>query len=402
MEFIWNDGGRASSGFVGSAGDCVTRSIAIATGRAYRDVYAAIGKRTAKSPRGGVETKAAEEFLRELLWSEHSVDGEEFSEGLLSGGYLPKGILIADLVRKTGRGGHYCCLVDHVIHDTWNPMDDGIYTLVKYWMPPTSPDTTLPQQTVSRPSNDREQLTQKQFEKILRRLRALENTASDRASTDGEKRNAIAMMKNLMLSHNLSSEDLGKEESTDTMCFTRRACPLNGRRAAGWEKDLAWYLAREIFPNVQWYMATRGHRTFFWFYGPAIEVENTIELFRELVVTIASAAKIQYGSWARGSGASYAEGYVAGLPRENDPSNDSYESTAQDDTSTRLRLIQDRALTIHSAARSWLAHECQTRLSMGSAGGRYAHDASAASKGKQHGARHSISPANRQRRLPGK
>lgn len=402
MEFVWNDGGRASSGFVGAAGDCVTRSIAIATGQAYRDVYASIGKRTAKSPRGGVETSAAEQFLREMRWTEHTVEEAAFSESLLDDNVLPKGILIADLARKTGRGGHYCCLVDHVVHDTWNPMDDGVYQLVKFWMPPASTDTTLPQPAVARPSNAREQLTQKQFEKILRRLRALENTASDRASTDGEKRNAISMMKNLMLSHNLSSEDLGQDESTGEMCFTRRACPLNGRRAAGWEKDLAWYLTREIFPNVQWYMATRGHRTFFWFYGPAMEVENTIELFRELVVTIAAAAKIQYGSWARGSGASYAEGYVAGLPRESAPESDAPDDANQAGHTTRLRLIRNRALSIHAAARSWLAHECQTRLSSGSAGGRYAHDASAANRGKQHGARHNISPANRQLRLPGK
>lgn len=44
MDFVWNDGGRAASGFVGLAGDCATRAIAIATGTAYRDVYDKLGR----------------------------------------------------------------------------------------------------------------------------------------------------------------------------------------------------------------------------------------------------------------------------------------------------------------------------------------------------------------------
>ena len=37
MEFKNDDGGRVAAGFEGKTGDCVTRAIAIATGRDYRD-----------------------------------------------------------------------------------------------------------------------------------------------------------------------------------------------------------------------------------------------------------------------------------------------------------------------------------------------------------------------------
>jgi hypothetical protein len=37
-QFVNSDGGRAAAGFVGGAGDCVTRAIAIATGLGYRQV----------------------------------------------------------------------------------------------------------------------------------------------------------------------------------------------------------------------------------------------------------------------------------------------------------------------------------------------------------------------------
>lgn len=42
MEFIFHDGGRAAAGYKGTTGDCVTRSIAIATGKTYQEVYDAL------------------------------------------------------------------------------------------------------------------------------------------------------------------------------------------------------------------------------------------------------------------------------------------------------------------------------------------------------------------------
>lgn len=42
MEFQYNDGGRAEASYKGNTGDCVVRSITIATGKPYQDVYDAI------------------------------------------------------------------------------------------------------------------------------------------------------------------------------------------------------------------------------------------------------------------------------------------------------------------------------------------------------------------------
>ena len=39
LELKINDGGRAAAGFKGQAGDCVVRSIAIATGSSYQKIY---------------------------------------------------------------------------------------------------------------------------------------------------------------------------------------------------------------------------------------------------------------------------------------------------------------------------------------------------------------------------
>ena len=44
MDFIFHDGGRAAAGYKGMTGDCVTRSIAIATGKTYLEVYDALNQ----------------------------------------------------------------------------------------------------------------------------------------------------------------------------------------------------------------------------------------------------------------------------------------------------------------------------------------------------------------------
>lgn len=229
---------------------------------------------------------------------------------------LPKGVVIAQLRKLNTRLQHLCTVIDHVVHDTWNPADDDDYMVESYWTSEdVYSDTTLPVTGSKRVISKAQELTQKEFDKVMKVLRALDSTASNRASTEGEKRNALRMMQSLMLRHNLTRDDIVGDDNVNHVQFTRVACPVNGRRACSWEKELASYVADHIFPTIQWYRSTRGHRTFFWFYGPLADVENGIALFRELLLTIAAAAQLQYGGHVRGSGASYAEGYVAGLPR---------------------------------------------------------------------------------------
>lgn len=44
MDFVFHDGGRDAAGYKGSTGDCVTRSIAIAAGKPYQEVYDALNR----------------------------------------------------------------------------------------------------------------------------------------------------------------------------------------------------------------------------------------------------------------------------------------------------------------------------------------------------------------------
>ena len=79
MDFVFHDGGRAAAGYKGMTGDCVTRSIAIATGKTYQEVYDALnqlaqaertGKRKRKrsSSRTGVFRQTYQHYLESLGW----------------------------------------------------------------------------------------------------------------------------------------------------------------------------------------------------------------------------------------------------------------------------------------------------------------------------------------------
>lgn len=422
MEFVWDDGGRSSCGFVGLAGDCVTRSIAIATGMVYRDVYDRLAEASKKSPRNGVRVDIAAAFLQENNWKQIRLLGEKFNLDL-----LPRGNVVLHLIHRNGRSAHFCAMIDHVLHDTWNPSDDDDYVVQSYWTHPDfGPDSDKGARKRSQSSARPEDLTQEQFDKILNRLRALDRTAQNGASTDAEKHNAIRMMQSLMLRHNLSREDISAKDNIDAVQFTRIACAVNGSRSCNWEKALANFVTSQVLPSTQWFASKNGHRTLFWFYGPLFDVRNAISLFQELLVTIAAAAKLQFGGYTRGSGASYAEGYVRGLPRPGrvdvvPPATvstlDSANITGDADvlaenaapsqgaenailqTKGAESLIQLRTIALQKAAMQWLFLECDIKLVAMTGSGRYSHDGAAEQRGLLHGSKHDISVPNAPKRL---
>lgn len=399
MEFMWNDGGRAAAGFVGLAGDCVTRAIAIATGTRYRDVYAELGNSSQKSPRKGIPTDVAAAYLARRGWQQMLGCGEPFDVVR-----LPKGVVIVHLGKTGERAQHFCTVIDHVVHDTWNPADDDDYITLNYWSSAaaTADRSSLPTAGPKRQVSREQEMTQQEFDKILRRLKALDNTASNDASTEGEKRNALRMMQTLMLRHNLTRDDIN--DNVDSVQFTRISCPVNSRRACTWEKGLAAYVTRHIFPTVQWYLSPRGHRTIFTFYGPVSDVKNSLALFRELLLTIATAAHLQYGGYVRGSGASYAEGYVAGLPRATGnplpPSGDATHGKERRGQAPHAgTLIHTRTLALQDAASKWLRQECNLSLVSSRGSGRQQRDPAAESRGRRHGATHQVTAPNAPKRI---
>ena len=126
-EFKYNDGGRERAGFKGSADDCVCRSIAIATGKPYREIYDLINKyaqrertgkrkRSKSTARTGVYKQTHRKVMEHLGWK--WVPTMQIGSGCrvhLHPNELPKGKLVVSVSK------HLTAMIDGVIHDTYNP-----------------------------------------------------------------------------------------------------------------------------------------------------------------------------------------------------------------------------------------------------------------------------------------
>jgi hypothetical protein len=140
MKFVYNDGGREAAGFKGHAGDCVARSIAIASGRSYAEVYKALAdgsgserQTRGRSARNGIRVKR--KWFKDYMGS----IGFEWvpTMGIGTGckvhlhdGELPSGRLVVAVSK------HYTAVIDGEIHDTHNPQRGGTLIWVPVWNDP--------------------------------------------------------------------------------------------------------------------------------------------------------------------------------------------------------------------------------------------------------------------------
>jgi len=129
MQFVFNDGGRAASGYKGECGDCVCRAIAIASGLPYAEVYTALAngndntritkrrKPKGRSARNGVyvKTKWFKDYMAGIgfEWIPTMLVGQGCKTHL-NASELPAGRLVVSVAK------HYTCVIDGVLNDTWN------------------------------------------------------------------------------------------------------------------------------------------------------------------------------------------------------------------------------------------------------------------------------------------
>lgn len=139
IDWVYDDGGRAAAGRKGDAGDCVTRAIAIATGRPYGWVYDEINAaakterpraKKRSNARLGVHRTTWQPYIEGLGWEWVSSMG--IGTGCkvhLRAAELPPGRLIVRVSR------HFCAVIDGVIHDTSDPSRDGRRCVYGFFRP---------------------------------------------------------------------------------------------------------------------------------------------------------------------------------------------------------------------------------------------------------------------------
>jgi hypothetical protein len=125
MRFEYNDGGRKAAGYQGNTGDCVCRSIAIATKLPYAYVYMLLNEQAQQqritkcqpkrgSARTGIYKTTIKRFMEMLGW--RWTPTMAIGSGCkvhLRGDELPTGRLIVSVSK------HITCVIDGVIHDTY-------------------------------------------------------------------------------------------------------------------------------------------------------------------------------------------------------------------------------------------------------------------------------------------
>jgi hypothetical protein len=150
MKWIYDDGGRAAAGFRGEAGDCVTRAIAIATGKGYREVYDAVNecakrerrskrKSTRSNARTGVHKMTTRRYMESIGWE--WVPLMQIGSGCkyhMRADELPSGPIVVQLSK------HCAAVIDGVLHDTSDCTRNGTRCVYGYYRPTGWPSCCSP------------------------------------------------------------------------------------------------------------------------------------------------------------------------------------------------------------------------------------------------------------------
>lgn len=142
MKHVYNDGGRAEAGYKGYVNDCTCRSIAIATGLSYKEVYDGLNqlakkersgkrKKTRSSARNGVHRPTIKKYMESIGWQ--WVAYTKFGAGCtvhLVKDELPAGPLVVSVSK------HMTAVIDGVIYDIWDPQRDPPRQVYGVFMPP--------------------------------------------------------------------------------------------------------------------------------------------------------------------------------------------------------------------------------------------------------------------------
>lgn len=142
IRHVYNDGGRAAAGRRGSAGDCATRAISIATGIGYPQAYELVNeiakteqrskrRRRKSSARTGVYRPTMRRIMEALGWN--WTPTMQIGQGCrvhLTADELPAGRIIVSLSR------HYAAVIDGALHDTHDCSRSGTRCVYGYWIGP--------------------------------------------------------------------------------------------------------------------------------------------------------------------------------------------------------------------------------------------------------------------------
>lgn len=138
MKWIYDDGGR-SKYYQDDVDDCVTRAIAIATGKDYKEVYDLVNKyiemeqldeKYVSNARSVVSKEVSFKLLKDLgfTWISTQKFGVKCKTHLRNEDLPNKGTLIASVSK------HLTTIKDGIIYDTFDPSRNGTRCVYGYFI----------------------------------------------------------------------------------------------------------------------------------------------------------------------------------------------------------------------------------------------------------------------------
>lgn len=129
MRIRFDDGGRSKYFAASGVGDCVTRAIAIATGKDYKEVYNAITRIVGYTPRNGVRKSDTKKVMKHFggVWHSCMSIGTGCTTHLEDGEIPMEGAIVCQLSK------HVVAVLDGVIHDTYDASRNGNRCVYGYW-----------------------------------------------------------------------------------------------------------------------------------------------------------------------------------------------------------------------------------------------------------------------------
>ena len=139
MRYVYDDGGRSKYFKARNVSDCVTRAVAIATLRDYKEVYDDLFRLSGESPRNGVMKSTIKKYLNNIGWE--FVPLMKVGSGCtvhLNPDELPKDERIICSCSR-----HYVAVIYGEVHDTYDSTRDGERCVYGYWHNPQDNDLSI-------------------------------------------------------------------------------------------------------------------------------------------------------------------------------------------------------------------------------------------------------------------
>lgn len=130
MKFKYNDGGRGRYFSARCVNDCVTRAIAIATGKDYNAVYQETAKYLGYTPRNGVYKKDVKKIMKYFggVWQTCMTIGSGCKVHLNDNEIPMDKHIVCQLSH------HATAVINGVINDTFDPSREGTRCVYGYWI----------------------------------------------------------------------------------------------------------------------------------------------------------------------------------------------------------------------------------------------------------------------------